>query len=616
MRGRGAWWVRELALMAAVAALVTAPAAAAAQAVTSAADTIARDTVVVQEPTDPRVGLEAGWMDAGEAAMGMAVLANEPRPEGFVDPEDPGSFGYANSDLAFRGHYVFVGNFNGFQVYDVSDPASPTLRSAVVCPGGQGDVSVHGDLLFMSVEEPRGRIDCGPQGVEEAVSPERFRGVRIFDISDLDQPVQVAAVQTCRGSHTHTLVADPNDAEHLYVYVSGAAPVRPAEELDGCVLPGPEGEGRDESALFRIEVIRVPLAAPHEARVVSEPRVFADPETGDVAGLWPGGDHGPETQRTAQTNHCHDITAYPEIGLAAGACSGNGILLDISDPVNPVRIDEVSDPNFAYWHSATFSNDGTKVIFTDEWGGGTAARCRATDLPEWGANAIFDIVDGRLQHAGYYKLPAAQTATENCVAHNGSIIPVPGRDIKVQAWYQGGISVFDFTDPANPFEIAFFDRGPLDAERLMLGGHWSAYWYNGHIYGSEIARGLDVLRLTPSEHLSRNEIEAASLVRVDQFNPQHQPRTVWPASIVVARAYLDQLIRSEGIQPELAARVANELDRAERRPEGAQRPAAPAHLASTATLVETHARDAASAGRSADAERFEALAATLRELAG
>jgi hypothetical protein len=617
MTGRVTVGVRVLAVLAVMAVVaVVAPAATSAQAMAATSDTVAQDTAIAPGSTDPRVGLEAGWMDAGEAAMGMILLANEPRPEGFVDPEDPGSFGYANSDLAFRGHYVFVGNFNGFQVYDVSDPANPTLRSAVVCPGGQGDVSVHGDLLFMSVEETRGRIDCGPQGVAEAVSPERFRGVRIFDISDLDQPVQVAAVQTCRGSHTHTLVADPNDAENLYVYVSGAARVRPAEELDGCVLPGPEGEGRDESALFRIEVIQVPLAAPQDARVVSEPRVFADPETGDVAGLWPGGDHGPETQRTAQTNHCHDITAYPEIGLAAGACSGNGILLDISDPVNPVRIDEVSDPNFAYWHSATFSNDGTKVIFTDEWGGGTSARCRATDLPEWGANAIFEIVDGRLQHAGYYKLPVAQTATENCVAHNGSIIPVPGRDIKVQAWYQGGISVFDFTDPENPFEIAFFDRGPLDAERLMLGGHWSAYWYNGHIYGSEIARGLDVLRLTPSEHLSRNEIEAANLVRLEQFNPQHQPRKAWPASIVVARAYLDQLVRSEGIQPEVAARVANELERADRRPEGAERRAALAHLAFRASLIDTHARDAARAGRQLDAERFEALAALLRELAG
>jgi hypothetical protein len=517
--------------------------------------------------------------------------------------------------MAFRGDLVFVGSFNGFQVYDVSDPANPVLRTAVVCPGGQGDLAVHGDLLFMSVEETRARLDCGPEGVPEAVSPERFRGVRIFDISDLDRPRQVAAVQTCRGSHTHTLVPDPADPDHIYVYVSGAAGVRPVEELEGCLMPGPEGGARDESALFRIEVIRVPLAAPHEARVVSAPRLFADAETGDVAGLWPGGDHGPGTQRTAQTNHCHDITVYPELGLAAGACSGNGILLDISDPVNPVRIDEVSDPNFAYWHSATFNNDGTKVIFTDEWGGGTAARCRATDLPEWGANAIFEIVDGRLRHAGYYKLHAAQTATENCVAHNGSLIPVPGRDIKVQAWYQGGISIFDFTDAANPVEIAFFDRGPLSADTLMLGGHWSAYWYNGHIYGSEIARGLDVLRLIPGEHLSQNEIDAANLVRFEAFNPQTQPRNEWPATFVVARAYLDQLVRSGGIPGERAATVANELDRAERRPDGPRGRPALAQLAATAALLDEDARRAERGERRIDADRLRELASTLRALA-
>jgi hypothetical protein len=567
-----------------------------------------------READDARVGLEAGWMDAGEAAEGMELIVNRPRPEGFVNPQNPGDFAVANSDLAFRGDYVIVGNFNGFQVYDISDPSNPTLRAAVICPGGQGDVSVHGDLVFMSVEETRGRVDCAAGGVAEAVSPDRFRGVRIFDISDLDRPTQVAAVQTCRGSHTHTLVTDPNDDANVYVYVSGAAGVRPAEELEGCLMPGPEGEDLAESALFRIEVIRVPLAAPHEARVVSEPRVFADVETGDVAGLWMGGDHGEGTQRTAQTNHCHDITVYSEIGLAAGACSGNGILLDISDPVNPIRIDAVSDPNFAYWHSATFNNDGTKVIFTDEWGGGTAARCRATDLPEWGANAIFEIVDGRLRHAGYYKLPAPQTATENCVAHNGSLVPVPGRDIKVQAWYQGGISVFDFTDPANPVEIAFFDRGPLSEDRLMLGGHWSAYWYNGYIYGSEIARGLDVLRLLPSEHLTQNEIAAANLVRFDQFNPQDQPRKSWPASFVVARAYLDQLNRSGGIDPERGARVANELDRAERRTEGPDGRSARAQLATTARLLETDARHAADQGRRIDADRLRALAETIAQL--
>jgi hypothetical protein len=563
---------------------------------------------------DPRVGLSAGWTDAGEAARGLELLANRPRPAGFYNPEYAGDYAFSNSDLAFQGDHVFVGNFHGFQVYDVSDPSNPVLRAAVECPGGQGDVAVYGDLLFLAVEETRARVDCGPQGVLQAVSPERFRGVRIFDISDLDQPRQVAAVQTCRGAHTHTIVPDPHDDEHIYVYVSGAAMVRPEAELPGCTLPGPEGERLDESALFRIEVIRVPLAAPEEARVVSEPRLFQDPETGDVAGLWPGGDHGPGTQRTAQTNHCHDITAYPELGLAAGACSGNGILLDISDPANPVRLDEVSDPNFAYWHSATFSNDGTKVIFTDEWGGGTVPRCRPEDPPEWGANAIYEVVDGQLRRAGYYKLPAVQTETENCVAHNGSLIPVPGRDLKVQAWYQGGISVFDFTDPRNPFEIAFFDRGPLSADTLMLGGHWSAYWHNGHIYGSEIARGLDVLRLRPTEHLSQNEIDAALLVRYDEFNPQTQPRYRWPASFVVARAYLDQLARTGGIAAERAAALARDLDRAEHERDPGRRRALLSQLAAQATRLEDDAASAAATARALDATRLRALAGTLRAL--
>ncbi len=521
---------------------------------------------------DPRIGLAPGLHDAEEAARGMELVANRPRPEGFYNPESIGDMNFANSDLAFRNDYVFVGNFHGFQVYDVSDPANPSLRVAVVCPGGQGDVSVYGNLLFMSVEQPRGRVDCGTEGVLQPISPERFRGVRVFDISDLDNPTQVAAVQTCRGSHTHTLVTVPGDDENVYVYNSGAAPPRPAAELEGCL--DPDAEEDPDPPLFQIEVIRVPLASPEQAAIVSEPRIFRDEDTGDIAGLWPGGDHGPGTQRTAPTNHCHDITSYPAIGMAAGACSGNGILLDITDPRNPVRIDDVVDPNFAYWHSATFNNDGTTVIFTDEWGGGTSPRCRETDPENWGANAIFTVENGEMQHRSYYKLPVPQTATENCVAHNGSLVPVPGRDIKVQAWYQGGVSVFDFTDPANPYEIAYFDRGPLSATELMLGGHWSAYWYNGRIYGSEIARGLDVFELTPTEHLSQNEIDAAKLVQWDEFNPQHQPRIEWPAEVVVARAYLDQLVRNEAVSAGEAERIAAELDRVEALGEGEMKLAA------------------------------------------
>jgi hypothetical protein len=549
-------------------------------------------------------------MDAEEAAGHMELVANVPRPDGFYDPDNVGNLNLANSDLAFQGDLVIVGNFHGFNIYDVADPANPTLRTSVVCPGGQGDVSVFGNLLFMSVEQTRGRIDCGTQGAPDPVDPERFRGVRIFDISDLDEPVQVAAVQTCRGSHTHSILEDASDPDHLYVYVSGAAGVRPVEELAGCIH-GPDVDP-DESALFRIEVIRVPLAAPHEAEVVSGPRVFADRETGEVAGLWPGGPHGEGSQRSAQTNHCHDITIYPEIGLAAGACSGNGILLDISDPADPVRVDEVIDRNFAYWHSATFNNDGSTVIFTDEWGGGTAARCRATDRPEWGANAIFRVVDGRMEWASYYKLPVPQTDTENCVAHNGSLVPVPGRDIKVQSWYQGGVSVFDFTDPENPYEVAFFDRGPVSDTALVMGGHWSAYWYNGHIYASEIARGLDVLRLTPSEHLTRNEIEAANLVRFEEFNPQHQPKMSWPAAWPVARAYVDQLERSEAMKPDRAEALREQMDRAEVGSGGAEGREALERLG--ASVDDLRVLAGWTGGQ--EGRRLQALVETLDELIG
>jgi hypothetical protein len=445
--------------------------------------------------------------------------------------------------------------------------------------------------------------------VQATVSPERFRGIRVFDISDMKKPKQVAAVQTCRGSHTHTLVTAPGDKANLYVYGSGTGSVRSAEELAECSGKDPKED--PNTALFSIDVIRIPLAEPQKAAVINRPRIFADPATGAIAGLWPGGDHGPGSQRTSTTNQCHDITVFPEAGLAAGACSGNGILLDISDPVKPVRLDHVSDKNFAYWHSATFNNDGTKIIFTDEWGGGTRPRCRATDSPTWGANAIFDIVDGKMRFGGYYKLPAPQTETENCVAHNGSIIPVPGRDIMVQGWYQGGVTVFDFTDSTRPVEIAFFDRGPIDATKLITGGYWSAYWYNGFIYGSEIARGFDVFRLTPTEHISQNEIDAAVQARSTEFNAQHQPRIVWPATSVVARAYLDQLTRSNGLQPARATAVKAALDAVDRIRNARDRDAGGAigQLDSLATQLEA---DAGAASSPRDGARMRALAATLK----
>jgi hypothetical protein len=550
---------------------------------------------------DPRVGLKGGLTDPGVAAKGLELLANLPKPEGFMDPSGQHNLNFANSDLSFQGNHVFLGNFSGFNIYDVENTRKPRVVSSIVCPGGQGDVSVYGNLLFMSVEQTRGRIDCGLNGVEDPVSKERFRGVRIFDIRDINKPRQVAAVQTCRGSHTHTLVPDPKDKANIYIYGSGTGGVRSGEELEGCV-----GDAKDpNTALFSIDVIRVPLANPERAAIVSRPRIFADPTTGAVGGLWMGGDHGPGTQRTSTTNQCHDITVYPELGLAAGACSGNGLLLDISDPVNPKRLDAASDKNFAYWHSASFNNDGTKVIFTDEWGGGTRPRCRATDLPAWGANAIFDVVDKKLVFRSYYKLPAPQTEQENCVAHNGSLIPVPGRDIKVQGWYQGGVSVFDFTDSANPIEIAYFDRGPVNPEQLVTGGYWSAYWYNGHIFGSEIVRGIDIFRLVPTEQLSQAEIDAAVQIRMNEFNVQAQPRFTWPANFITARAYVDQLVRSSAFTEDRAKALRAAMDRADR----ANAPRA--DLDAVIGLAAQIEKDAVTA-KSIDAERMKALAATLR----
>jgi hypothetical protein len=443
------------------------------------------------------------------------------------------------------------------------------------------------------------------------VSAERFRGVRVFDITDLKKPKQVAAVQTCRGSHTHTLVTTPKDKANIYVYGSGTSTVRSGEELAGCSGADPKDD--PNTALFSIDVIQVPLATPEKARVVNRPRIFTDPATGNISGLWPGGSHGPGTQTSSATNRCHDITVFPEIGLAAGACSGNGILLDISDPVHPSRLDSVADKNFAFWHSATFNNDGSKVIFTDEWGGGTRPRCRSTDLPNWGADAIFDIVDRKLRFGGYFKMPAAQTEQENCVAHNGSIVPVPGRDIMVQGWYQGGVSVFDFSDAAHPVEIAFFDRGPLDAARLITGGFWSAYWFNGRIYATEIARGLDVFRLLPSDQLSKNEIEAANLIRYDEFNAQLQPKVTWPAAPVVARAYVDQLTRSNGLQPARAAAVGSALDRADKLHSAKDRGAE--ELAKELDNLSTQLTSDAGSATGPDTAREQALASTLKGLA-
>ena len=636
------------------------------------------------EPTpDPRVGLRAGKFDAATAAWNMRLVSSTQPTEKFA--------GITNSDLAFTGPYAIQGSYNGYQVWDISNPSAPTLKTAYFCPASQSDVSVYKNLLFVSGEGNSGRLDCGAEGVKDTVSHDRLRGLRIFDITDISNPKYIGNVQTCRGSHTHTVLFDPKDPDNVYVYISGSAGVRSPSELAGCVKVTPDKD--PNSALFRIEVIKVPLAHPEQAAIVSSPRIFndltaparhgesaldiAEAQKAAAAARARGGytavifgqervlpnqminpmldsvvkargGTGPATAADSAAlraalpgiiekmigpqptgtgprpgpTQCHDITVYPAIGLAGGACEGYGFLLDIRDPAHPVRIAAAADSNFSYWHSATFNNDGTKVLFSDEWGGGGQPKCRITDRREWGADAIFTLTDAngtpvmvrntaadpagdKMQFQNYYKLPAAQTKEENCVAHNGSLIPIPGRDVMVQAWYQGGISVFDWTDPRHPKEIAFFDRGPVDSTRMAMGGSWSAYWYNGSIVSSEIARGLDIFELVPSTYLSQNEIDAAKTVHFDYFNTQGQPKLVWPTSYALARAYADQLERSKGLSAERLSQVRQALSGAE---------GAPTMQTKTALGALAAQLDADATG-SSDGTRVRSLAKTLRDLA-
>jgi hypothetical protein len=598
---------------------------------------------------DPRVGLKAGWWDAGQAGWNMRLISTT-APTGKT-------LGATHSDLAFSGKYAIQGNYDGFELYDISNPAKPVLAQSYLCPASQDDVSVYRNLLFMSSESTNSRSDCAFGGVPEPISKNRVRGIRVFDIRDIEHPALVASVQTCRGSHTHTLVTQPGDNDNVYVYVSGTSQVRSAEELPGCADGGIDDPN---TARFRLEVIKVPLAAPQQAAIVSSPRIFnalpvppRNPErdaagaragapaaagapgaagaagaasgpgapgapgtpgaagAADAAGApgAPGGGRGgrgrgPQGPPTGP-NQCHDITAYPEIGLAGGACAGLGLLLDIHDAAHPVRLDFVADPNMSFWHSATFSNDGKKILFSDEWGGGSAPRCRETDKKEWGADALFTIENNKLVFHSYYKMPAAQTAQENCVAHNGSLVPIPGRDVMVQSWYQGGVSVFDWTDVEHPKEIAYFDRGPIDATRLVLGGTWSAYWYNGVIVSSEIARGLDIYELVPSGLITKDELAAAKTVKVDYWNTQDQQRFVWPPSFALVRAYLDQLTRSNGLASETIAAARTALTDAEKR-SGARRKTALTELASKLD---------AAAGSAGDQAKARTLSAAVTDLA-
>ena len=580
---------------------------------------------------DPRVGLAAGRWDAAQAAWNLRLVSTTPPAEKFL--------GVTNSDLAFTGKYVVQGNYNGFQVFDVSNPLKPEPVLSYVCPASQSDVSVYKNLLFVSGEGQTGRVDCGIQGVPEPVSKDRLRGIRVFDIADIAHPKYVANVQTCRGSHTHTVVTDPRDKNNVYIYVSGSSRVRSAEELPGC-KDGPIDD--PESARFRLEVIRVPLAAPEKAAIVSSPRIFyglappprrvepgrgnrggaaaaggaantagaattaaGAPATPPAAPAAAGGRGGDPNARNTGPNQCHDITVYPEIGLAGGACGGYGLLLDISDVANPKRIDQAADINMSFWHSATFSNDGSKILFSDEWGGGSQPRCRDTDKMEWGADALFTIENRKMQFKSYYKMPAPQTTLENCVAHNGSLIPIPGREVMVQGWYQGGISVFDWTDAAHPKEIAFFDRGPVDPTRMISGGSWSVYWYNGMIVSSEIARGLDIYELLPSGLISQNELDAAKTVTFDFLNAQEQRKFVWPPSFAKARAFLDQLERGNGL-PAAKVTAARESLAAAEKLSGQPRQRALSQLASQLN---------GDASGATDQPKVRMLSSAVRELA-
>jgi hypothetical protein len=643
--------------------------------------------LVMAPSPDPRVGLKAGLQDAGEAIWNMRKISHT--------ASQPPFQGVTNSDLGFSGTNVIQGNYNGFQIWDISNPARPRIRIGTLCPASQSDVSVYKNLLFVSAEAPSARLDCGTTAPAEPVSRDRIRGLRIFDITDIDHPKYLANVQTCRGSHTHTVVDDPRDKDNIYVYISGTSGIRPSEELARCN----NNPWDPNNSNFRIEVIKIPLAHPEQAAVVSSPPIFADPTTGELGGLLSprahgaspadsaanraraqfdtartrlpaltpmssradtarcaasidslarvfgvnqaaggrggrGGNAGPQcgpannaggrggrggrgggrgglvtredsaaanftaavaaltplSPRSSKADsasyrtqvdalakrygvaspfapraltQCHDITVYPSVGLAGGACAGMGLLLDIHDTPNPRRIAAYADSNFSFWHSATFSNDGSMMLFSDEWGGGGAAYCRAGDPRNWGADAIFKIVNGQMIFQSYYKLPAPQTQLENCVAHNGSLIPIPGRTIMVQAWYQGGMSVFEWTDPAHPHEIAFFDRGPNDSTRAMGGGFWSAYWYNGMIIGSEMQRGLDIFELTPSGAITQNELDAAKSVHFDFLNVQDQPKFVWPATFALSRAYTDQLERWHGLSADKVAAVRSALSSAE-----------------------------------------------------
>ena len=579
--------------------------------------------------TDPRTNLEPGRFDAGIAIRNMKQVSFVKKPAAF---DTAAGLKFINSDLAFGSHYVYQANFAGFTIWDVTAPANPVMVSATKCITSQGDPTIYGNLLFLSAEGAGNRNDCGDGGVQDP--KDHMAGVRIFDVSDPKAPKLVKNVQTCKGSHTHTLVPSPKDPRTIYLYVSGQQAARPETELAGC------RNGTDPAdptnSLFQLDIIKVPLDRPEQAEVIPGARIFT--------GLDGGGEckqfcvpTDPRRQAAGRTRpapdpamptgprNCHDVTAYPAMNLLAASCSTHSIIVDISNPEKPIRLDALTDTNnFQGRHTAAFSNDGKKLIQTDEWGGGTGPMCQASSMIELGGNTVItlDAKNKQTQRA-YFKLPSAQAAEENCVSHNGGIIPVPGRDLYVQGWYQGGVDIMDFTNPDTAFEIGYFDRGSISPPKLIdgpqprpgtpevrgggnvIGGSWGAYYWNGFIYSSELDRGMDVLELTPSAQLSANEIAAAKLVRFDDYNPQSQPRMTWPPAFVVVRSYLDQLVRNGGLASARTAEISSALDMAERKT-GAARAAALNALAQQVDRDVAGARDGA---------RVRTMAGEIRRLA-
>jgi hypothetical protein len=577
---------------------------------------------------DPRNGLKPGMYDAGEAAQGLRLVSFSRKPAVF---DSARGLAFINSDLAFRDHYVYQGNFAGFTIWDVKDPTHPAMVAVVSCITAQGDPSIIGNLLFISAEGNGNRKDCAKGGVQNPA--DHMTGVRIYDVSNPASPKLVKNVETCKGSHTHTVIPDPKNKDVIYIYVSGNQGARPATELAGC------NNGTDpadvNNSLYRLDVIKVPLKHPEQAAVVTGARIFTGLEAAPTSEMRREAQAERAARRSAAgganaqqagdprmatgPRNCHDVTAYPAMNLLAGACASYGLLVDISNPEKPVRLDARADTNFSLWHTAVFSNDGSKVVFTDEWGGGTQPMCQATSMMEMGGNTVLTIKNRKLTQHAYFKLPSAQSAQENCVSHNGGLIPVPGRDLFVQGWYQGGVDVSDFTDPDHPFEVAFFDRGPVDLppepgdtasasisrQRGTIGGSWGAYYWNGYIYSSELARGFDVLELVPSDKLSANEIAAAKLVRMEQYNPQSQPHYTFPAAFPVVRSYLDQLVRNNGLSSDRTSAIAKALDDAEQQT-GAARSRS---LTKLAAQVDADAKGASDSGR------VKQLAVEIRRLA-